>query len=760
MEIRLLRNRIRLSNKQRRHAAAVPILLALALLLLLTRQGATQSRPFYSDPKYRLQYLFTQLTAYGQIWESHREPVTPLFNNDDDVLLVRSGDYQPSPFTIVPSPDNTLQIVSECMQGPEGSLPLRTRITYELKRNRLRILYRFEATATVEMRDGLDIRIMSAKWKRIQSRNHYSDLEPIQCDDREQDHHHALQQVYEFSAERRRLVLLFPNPYHSLVSISERAPLLLFHWHILPASSLIKAQPPKGPGFASVLEKGFVLERELQLFVINHVDQPLPFPLAYLSPYPNGYDQLITIGLDDIPFYRWTIPGDDNDTPVQRQLIALLRNHPLMKMSWLMVPDAIIEAPDLANPAYPSGAWWQAHSVHRILTAAPEAYKQWLRNIDLHRRVLGYEDRVALGNHGLHHTPEREYGLNWEFQYYDPVFCDSTFSAIVREYDQLGLSSASRQWIRFPGFLFSRSAIDALIKNRFVLFDYDKGAIGAPWIFFLAPQGRIWGLQVQWEGDTPQPYSVMDQALSRGMVCHCAGHPGAWFREGDPAAFARLDSLFFAAERNYPHLGYLWPDELARFAEQTARLQATDLEYTARMVTFSFFGQTDGQSLYVEWPKQNALPSHAFVDDQEAGLPLEYRNARLICRLPKLPAAEHRIRILFPTPIKELELSTTAVSAQTVGLNVFQSYPNPFNHSTRILFRLPDSSCAGFTEIALYNSGGQHVRTLFSAEALPGLHELNWDGRDDRNRPLAAGVYFCRFASRQLVQTLKVTLLP
>ncbi len=568
--------------------------------------------------------------------------------------------------------------------------------------------------------------------------------------------------MYEFSDERRRLVLLFPNPYHSLVSISERAPLLLFHWHILPASSLIKARPPKGPGFASVLEKGFVLEREVQLFVLNQVDQPIPFPLAYLSPYPNGFDQLITIGLDDIPFYRWTIPGavEDNDSPVQRQLIALLRNHPLMKMSWLMVPDAIIEAPDLANPAYPSGAWWQAHSVHRILTAAPEAYKQWLRNIDRHHRVLGYEDRVALGNHGLHHTPEREDGYNGAFQYNDPVFCDSTFSAIVREYDQLGLSSASRQWIRFPGFMFSRSTVDALIKNRFVLFDYDKGAIGAPWIFFLAPQGRIWGLQVQWEGDTPQPYSVMDQALSRGMVCHCAGHPGVWFREGDPAAFAHLDSLFFAAEQNYPHLGYLWPDELARFAEQTAQLQAIDLQYTARMVTFSFFGQTDGQSLYVEWPQQNALPSHAFVDDQEAGLPLEYRNARLICRLPKLPAAEHRIRIQFPTPIKELELSAAAVSAQTVGLNVFQAYPNPFNHSTTILFRLPDSACAGATEIALYNAGGQRVRTLFSAAARPGLHELNWDGQDDRNRPVAAGVYFCRFTGRQLVRTLKVTLLP
>jgi len=760
MQLRLVRNRIQVSNRQRRHAAAVPILSALALLLLVS-SSMPQSRPLYSDPKHRLQDLFNQLSAYGQIWESHREPMTPLFHIDDDVLVVRSGDYQPSHFTIVPSPTNILQVVSEFMQGPAGSLPLRTRITYELKQNRLRILYRFEATAATEVSDGLDIRIMSSKWKRIQSRNHYSNLEPIQCDDREQDHHHALQQVYEFSDERRRLVLLFPNPYHSLVSISERAPLLLFHWHILPASSLIKARPPKGPGFASVLERGFALERELQLFVLNQVNQPPPFPLAYLSPYPNGFDQLITIGLDDIPFYRWTIPGaGDEEDPVQRQLIALLQNHPLMKMSWLMVPDAIIEAQDLANPDYPSGKWWQAHSVHRILTAAPEPYKQWLHNIDRHHKVLGYEDRVALGNHGLHHTPEREYGHNWEFQYYDPIFCDSTFSAIVREYDQLGLSSASRQWIRFPGFMFSRSAIDALIKNRFLLFDYDQGAIGAPWIFFLAPQGRIWGLQVQWEGDTPQPYSVMDQALSRGMVCHCAGHPGVWFRDGDPAAFAYLDSLFFAAERNYPHLGYLWPDELARFAEQTARLQSIDLQYTARMVTFSFFGQTDGQSVYIEWPQQTALPSHAFVDDQEAGLPLEYRNARLICRLPKLPAADHKIRIPFPAPIKELELSATAVSAQTVGLNVFQSYPNPFNRSTRILFRLPDSACAGPTEIALYNTAGQRVRSLFSAEAPPGLHELNWDGRDDRNQPLAAGVYLCRFASRQLVRTLKVTLLP
>ena len=487
--------------------------------------------------------------------------------------------------------------------------------------------------------------LASSNWKWVQPRNHFSALEPIRFDNKDKNYHLALQQVYEFSDERNKLVLVFPNPYHSLVTIEERAPRLFFYWQVLPGGPLIKSFKPAGPPLASVLEKGCCVQRELELILLNK-KTPTLTPLAYFSPYPEACDQIITIGLDDIPFQRWKFPlsGADSQAPVQRELVHLLEKHPQMKMSWVMVPDAITHADELANPDYPSGRWWRAHGKHRILTASPETYKQWLRNIDQHKVVLGYEDRVALGSHGLHHTPEQEYGPNWEFQYYDPIFCDSTFQAIVQEYDLLGLSPASRRWIRFPGFVFTRSTLDALIKCKFVLFDYGPAAIALPWTTYLSPQGQIWGMQARWEGDTPQPFSIMDEILGQGMVCHCAGHPWVWFKGGDAAAFKQLDDIFSMAETKYPHLGYLWPDEMGLFAHETAKLHYLTSTLSMKEYLFSFSGQTDGQSVYIEWPTNLPAPTSMLVDNREHSSWLN-RNGRIICTLPKLAPGEHTLRM-------------------------------------------------------------------------------------------------------------------
>jgi hypothetical protein len=752
-------------TRQRRKPNRVPPLrwqLLIILLLATNLLALAQSRPYLDSDLSRLPDLMAKLSSYSQTWEAHRKPLTPLFQPDDETLLVRAGDYRAVHFAVIDSNATSLELLSEQMQGPDGSLPLRTRITYRLRKNRLRIFYQFEATGQVELTRGLEISITSSKLKAITTRNHFGEQTPIICQDRNHNYHHALQQVYELCNDRCRMVLLFPNPFQSFVTIEERAPVLFFHWYVLPASALVKARKPSGPGFASVLSKGQTLQRELELIIFNQNDPPAPtFPLAYFSPFPEGYDQVITIGLDDIPFHRWCIARSSHDpqSPVQSELVHLLDNHPKMKMSWLVVPDAISDNAELADPAYPAGQWWQAHSVHRILTAAPEPYKQWLRDLDLHQKVLGYEDRISLGNHGLHHSPEQAYGLNWEFQNFDPALCDSTLCAIVREHDLLGLSPNSRRWIRFPGFMFSRATVDALIKYRFTLFDYDKGAIGRPWMLTLAPLGQIWGLQVQWEGDTPQPFSVMDEALSRGAVCHCAGHPGVWFKNGDPSAFAALDALFSRAEEKYDHLGYLWPDELAQFAEETYQLHYHYSEFTSQEYLFSFSGKTNGQSLYIEWPVTLETPQFAVVDGQILATPLQKRSRRLICTLPLLPAGLHIIRVPYRSPSFDLPMTQIQVAASADRM-LFQSYPNPFNETAKIRFQLSDSLGSVPVDLTLYNEAGRAVRRLYHQPAHGGIHELRWDGLDDNFHPVAAGIYFCRLVTPRSAATLKLIHLP
>lgn len=68
-------------------------------------------------------------------------------------------------------------------------------------------------------------------------------------------------------------------------------------------------------------------------------------------------------------------------------------------------------------------------------------------------------------------------------------------------------------------------------------------------------------------------------------------------------------------------------------------------------------------------------------------------------------------------------------------------YPNPFNPRTTVAFSLP---AAGPVELRVYDIEGRLVSTLIDHALDAGHHEVHWEGRDDRGRSVASGVFFCR----------------
>ena len=72
----------------------------------------------------------------------------------------------------------------------------------------------------------------------------------------------------------------------------------------------------------------------------------------------------------------------------------------------------------------------------------------------------------------------------------------------------------------------------------------------------------------------------------------------------------------------------------------------------------------------------------------------------------------------------------------------FQVWPNPFNAIVHLRFQF---SHAAATHVAIYNIQGQLVRTLVDAPLHAGVHQMQWDGRDERGHSLATGLYFARF---------------
>jgi hypothetical protein len=72
---------------------------------------------------------------------------------------------------------------------------------------------------------------------------------------------------------------------------------------------------------------------------------------------------------------------------------------------------------------------------------------------------------------------------------------------------------------------------------------------------------------------------------------------------------------------------------------------------------------------------------------------------------------------------------------------LLRNYPNPFNPVTRIQFVLDRN-----TQVSLraFDVQGRVVRTLLNSYLTAGPRVVNWDGRDDRGRPLPSGTYFLR----------------
>lgn len=95
-----------------------------------------------------------------------------------------------------------------------------------------------------------------------------------------------------------------------------------------------------------------------------------------------------------------------------------------------------------------------------------------------------------------------------------------------------------------------------------------------------------------------------------------------------------------------------------------------------------------------------------------------------------------------------------AIVPDSYGLNA--AMPNPFNPSTTIAYQLP---VAGEVSLVVYNAMGQQIRVLEQGFRAPGVHQIEWNGRDDSGRAVSSGLYLYRFISAGLVETQSMTLL-
>ncbi|MDP6419553.1 MAG: FlgD immunoglobulin-like domain containing protein [Candidatus Krumholzibacteria bacterium] len=152
------------------------------------------------------------------------------------------------------------------------------------------------------------------------------------------------------------------------------------------------------------------------------------------------------------------------------------------------------------------------------------------------------------------------------------------------------------------------------------------------------------------------------------------------------------------------------------------------------------------QSGFIDYASDGDYVIGAYQDDDEF-FPLDGRlsDARVYARA--LSAAE--ISVLA-------DPSTSAPGSPRI-LALSRPWPNPFNPETRLRVRVPEGGTT--LHVAIYDVRGREIRVLAEGFHGEGIHELQWQGRDQQGRELGSGVYFCRLRSGLFEESRKLILL-
>ncbi len=85
--------------------------------------------------------------------------------------------------------------------------------------------------------------------------------------------------------------------------------------------------------------------------------------------------------------------------------------------------------------------------------------------------------------------------------------------------------------------------------------------------------------------------------------------------------------------------------------------------------------------------------------------------------------------------------------------SLYQSFPNPFKFRAIIRYQLPVQSKVSLT---IYDITGRAVRKLLDEVKEPGQHTIGWDGKDDRGKTLAQGIYFYCLKTNRFSETKRL----
>jgi len=338
-----------------------------------------------------------------------------------------------------------------------------------------------------------------------------------------------------------------------------------------------------------------------------------------------------------------------------------------------------------------------------------------IHHIDMHMKLLD-EETLLVGEYppGVADGPQIEANLDYVINNYKTCF--------GRDYEVVRIPMPPDQYGRYPdtGGLY-RTYTNSVIINKTVIVpiyeeQYDTTAIR---IYREAMPGyNIIGVNC-------------NDIISSGGAIHCI-----------TKEIGSRDPLFISHARI-----------------RQAYAQQEDYEVWARIRTHTgveqavLFWSVDTSQGFIEVPM---IPTSndsflAAIPGQAAGSKVYYylsassHSGKVISKPSPAPQGTYRFMVEGTSLVSDPALPANQ------GYILYPAYPNPFNQTTTITYRL---DALAHVELSIYNLTGQKIVDLLSAQQAPGIYRIPWNAEN-----CASGIYFVRLMVAGQTQYRKLVLI-
>lgn len=674
---------------------------------------------------------------------------------------VQAGEYFPVPGTVRKINEETLLFNSDYLRKGGDQLPLATEITYKLEGNCLNVRFEFTSNGEVELPKGLEADFDLTNYDDLQGfTNGAPDFSYVfdASGDGKSGGSYFLNQRLIAKGEPGSITFVVRNPFESNVKVADTAGpgghfALVFFDHEEPQLKL------PGPDYHSVLPAGYTFHREVEIYYDGNIgdDTPTdPSAAVYFSPHREGADGTIMFLWDEIPSPpqpgpdEWDIAySSEDDATYLSEAIRTLEENPEVKYIWLITPDFLgwKNYEDYYVDDVPDPTWANYHSTARILDWAPDEWKTWVKQIEDSAPLYEWMSRVALGNHGYHHTTSLDDVHGHEFIFYDDERDTALYDMVIHDITGSGLDNdRSTHCVRFPGFKYTYSTLRSIAAHGLKFLCDGKRYETHHFSHYVFPEGEVWGINTSWWSDyrpdwppeNGRPFSFIQYTMDRKKPSLFGGHFRMTWRSDYPESGDRFDGFLNRIGTEYPDARWEFPQDFVPFIEETCALKnysvqiGTGEENGATDYVFSFEGAVSlGETVVFEDSSYFGV-NGVWVDGQS--VPLNEGDGYSYIILPTLSDGTHAVKFTSE-PLGNFDYQPDFIEAY--------AFPNPANRTVTFIAEFDEP--LGNLEIRVYNINGEVIwkADRFGFDVATYSYETVWDLTAANGATVASGVYLC-----------------